>query len=233
MSEINSTLERVEYENLTTTQKRALSELYKLVADWVTEKYEYDANIGSEVYSNIINPDSGGFGDYVGNKEGLNSSVSKFNHVEYQEIDSSHDYDKVLPVSLENGTKQDVLNEIERQLPGLQSESDTQEDTDNDTQEDTTQEEQTIQDSSVKVIDAETLQEEVKQFGDVSENSLQELHEQIGDFRVTSQTFESELTAKDVMDADNPMEFVKERVENHMDWIDENMTSSQVMAAMA
>jgi hypothetical protein len=50
---------------------------------------------------------------------------------------------------------------------------------------------------------------------------------------VTSQTFESELTAKDVMDADNPMEFVKERVENHMDWIDENMTSSQVMAAMA
>jgi hypothetical protein len=195
MSEINSTLERVEYENLTTTQKRALSELYKLVADWVTEKYEYDADIGSEVYKHIINPDSGGFGDYVGDKEGLNSSVSKFNHVEYQEVDTSHDYDKVLPVSLENGTKQDVLNEIERQLPGLQSESDTQEDTqedtDNDTQEDTTEEQpEPVSTSHIHEEDVRSI----NGIGDRFVNKLEKVHEQYGDYTVTEKSFEARIT---------------------------------------
>lgn len=234
MREIDNLLERVDYESLTTTEKTALSELYSLTADDLTETYEYSAKVGSEINNNIINPDSGGFGDYVGNRDGLNSSVSSYNHVEYQEVDSKHDYDKVLPISLEHRSKRQVLDEIKRQLSMLgliesETKSDTQEDMSNDSQEDTTQEETTTQDSSVQVIDAETLHEEVKQFGDVAEANLQELHEEIGDFKVTSDTFETELTAEDVMNAENPVELLESETDNPDDWMEENMTMMQAL----
>jgi hypothetical protein len=189
MSEIISILEGI------TQETSKFSAYARVIRDSCTPGLEgnnekYDGSAGAKAYNAYYgkNDDITSLGDIQANIEGSNvkevTASQIKNHIDEQYL-TLHDGEIVFDLDYQSASADDLVAVIKDSL----SEDDVQDTKDmSDTQEDTTQEETTT-----KVIDAETLQEEVKQFGDVSENSLEELHEQIGDFKVTSDTFTTSI----------------------------------------